>query len=74
MHHSFEYADFLSSLHDSIEIKIIRNYCQDNQLQGIFPYAIFRDDHLGICINSLPYGSHGGPISLKKKRGNKKFN
>ena len=68
MHYSSEYADFLSSLHDSIEIKIIRNYCQDNQLQGIFPYAIFRDDHLGVCINSLPfYGSHGGPISLKKE-------
>ncbi len=68
MHYSSEYTNFLSSLHSSIEIKILKNYSQEDELQGIFPYAIFKDDDLGTCINSLPfYGSHGGPISLKKE-------
>ena len=48
MHYSSEYADFLSSLHDSIEIKIIRNYCQDNQSLEYSMQSL--DDHLGNVI------------------------
>lgn len=68
MHYSSEYTNFLSSLHSSMEIKILKSYSQDDKLQGIFPYAIFKDDDLGTCVNSLPfYGSHGGPISLNSE-------